>query len=107
MSKLEELKISLNEDENIKRFKQLEAIIDKDATLNQQYKVLQDVQKIMVQKDAKKIDSTIATANYNKQLDTVLDHVLMSEYLDLLEVVNNELQFIKSIITKEIDMDFE
>ena len=61
----------------------------------------------MVQKDAKKLDSTKETMEYNKQLEVVLGHVLMSEYLDLLEVVNNDLQFIQSVITNEINADFE
>ena len=68
---------------------------------------MQDLQKLMVQKDAKKLDSTKETMEYNKQLEVVLGHVLMSEYLDLLEVVNNDLQFIQSVITNEINADFE
>lgn len=107
LNSLENLKKALNEDENIKRFKQIEAIIDKDENLLNHYKKLQDLQKVMVQKEAKKLNAEEATKKYNDQMQLVLDHVLMSEYMDLLEVVNEDLQFIKSIITKEINMDFE
>ena len=107
LSKLSNLLKSLNEDENIKRFKELEAIIDQDEKLNNDYKKLQDLQKLMVQKEAKKLDAKVETDNYNTQLELVLNHVLMSEYLDLLEVVNNDLQMIKEIITKEINMELE
>lgn len=107
MNSLKALKEALGNDENIKRFKQLEEIIDKDELLNYEYKYLQDLQKVMVQRDAKKQDSTEATKAYNEQMEVVLSHVLMSEYLDLLEVVNNDLQFIKEVITNEINSDFE
>lgn len=107
MISLEKLKKSLNQDENIKRFKLIESIVDKDELLNSEYKKLQDLQKLMVQKDARKQDSIIETTNYNNKLEEVLGHVLMSEYLDLMEVVNNDLQMIKEIITQEINMDFE
>lgn len=107
MNSLKALKEALVNDENIKRFKQLEEIIDKDELLNYEYKYLQDLQKVMVQRDAKKQDSTEATKAYNEQMEVVLSHVLMSEYLDLLEVVNNDLQFIKEVITNEINSDFE
>jgi len=107
LSKLTDLTKALNKDENIVRFKEIEQIIDSNKELNDAYKKLQDLQKLMVQKDAKKLDSTVETANYNEQLEVVLGHVLMSEYLDLLEVVNNDLQMIKNIITDEINMELE
>lgn len=107
MTNLERLKEALNNDENFKRFKELEAIIDKDEHLNYEFKYLQDLQKLMVQDEANNSKSTISKKNYNDQLEVVLGHYLMSEYLDLLEVVNNDLQLIKSIITKEINMEIE
>ena len=105
LTKLIEL---INEDTTIKRFKELESIIDQDDKLSQDFEDLQSLQKIMVNAETKKTKNEVeATTSYNIQLNKVMDHYLMSEYLDLLEVVNNDLQLIKDIITKEINVDLD
>ena len=37
----------------------------------------------------------------------LLDHVLMSEYLDLLEVINEDIALIQSIIEDDINHDLD
>ena len=66
--------------------------------------LLQSLQKIMVNAQTKKTSNyEQAKDSYDIQLNKITNHVLMSEYLDVLEVVNNDLQLIKDIISKEIN----
>lgn len=108
LSKLEELIQLITKDPNVIRFKELEKKIDEDNELMNSYKKLIDLQKVMVQQQAKgsnRIEQS--EKQYNDQLNIVLNHILMGEYLDVLEVVNNDLQMIKDIILNEISADFE
>ena len=108
LDKLNDLIISINDDSNVKRFKELEKLIDSDDNLMKEYKKLLDLQKIMVQHDAKKSSKyENSKKEYDLQLDIVMNHLLMGEYLDVLEVVNNDLQMISQIILDEISADFE
>ncbi len=108
MSSLKDLIKAIKSDSNIIRFKELESVIDADPTLKKNFELLIHLQKIMVQKEAKKTqDFQLAKSDYDAQYETVRSHVLMDEYLDLLEVVNNDLQLIQSILTYEINADIE
>ena len=108
LSKLSLLIESIKQDQNVKRFKELEKRIDADEKLLQEYKKMIDLQKIMVQDEAKNSSKfEHSKKQYITQLDMVMNHMLMSEYLDVLEVVNNDLQMIKNIILNEISADFE
>lgn len=108
LSKIKELIESIKQDKNVIRFKELENIIDADESLKSEYMKLIDFQKIMVQHEAKNsVKLGESKLQYNKQLDKVMNHLLMGEYLDVLEVVNNDLQMIKRIILNEISVDFE
>lgn len=108
LDKLTTLIQLINQDENVKRFKKLEKRIDEDKDLMTAYQTLLDLQKIMVQDEAKKSSRLVQSkALYQSQLDKVMNHLLMGEYLDVLEVVNNDLQMIKQIIMDEISADFE
>lgn len=108
LDKLSSLIKAILQDENVLRFKQLEKRIDADELLMSQYKKLLDLQKIMVQNEAKKSNLLEQSQKrYQDQLDILMNHLLMGEYLDVLEVVNNDLQMIKQIILDEISADFE
>lgn len=107
LSKLEELVTLLKQDENIVRFKQLEHIIDTDETLKKEFNLLKDLQKKLVKKQHLKIEHSEEQRAYDEQYKVLENHYLMSEYLDLLEAINNDLQFIKDIITNEINMEFD
>lgn len=108
MGKLIELIKAIKSDQNVQRYQELEKRIDSDDLLMSEYKKLIDLQKIMVQHEAKK-SSMLEQSRmvYQEQLDIVMNHLLMGEYLDLLEVVNNDLQMIRQIILDEISADFE
>ena len=106
MNNLTELTTLLKEEENIKRFKQLEAIIDQDKNLLKDYEILKDIQKQLVQaKHNNSANLKDLEERYNTHFEKIQNHVLLSEYLDLLESINNDLQLIQNIINEEINMD--
>lgn len=111
MNKLNKLDILLNElsqDAIIKRFKELEKIIDNDKALQKEYTQLLDLQKVMINKREKKSkDLNKAINDYEKAKENVLKHFILNEYLDLLEEVNYDLGLIQKIISEEINIDFE
>ncbi len=108
MDSLDKLIKEIESNSLVERFKQLEKIIDSDQLLNQDYKELLELQKIMVNKREKKSkDFKLAENNYNNAKDNVLKHMILSEYLDLLEEINYDLNMIQKIISEEINIDFK
>lgn len=108
MKTLDALVKEIKEDPNVIRFKQLEAIIDQDKELQAKYKNLLDAQKVMIQREVKKHkDYEDAKEHYELLKENLLEHVLMSEYLDLLEVLNEDINLIQTIIEDEINKDFD
>ena len=108
MNKLENLIAKLAEDTAVKRFKELEQIIDNDQLLNKDYQNLLDLQKIMINKREKKSkDLRLAIDNYEKAKEIVMNHLIIDEYLDLLEEINYDLNLIQKIISEEINIDFK
>jgi cell fate (sporulation/competence/biofilm development) regulator YmcA (YheA/YmcA/DUF963 family) len=108
LSKLKELIQEIASDNTVARYKELEKLIDSDEKLMNEYKKLLDLQKIMVQDEAKNSSRlSDSKTNYELQYNMVMEHYLMAEYLDIVEVVNNDLQLIKNIILHELSADFE
>lgn len=108
MNKLNELTNELKNSETIKRFKQLESIIDHDEILKKDYELLKKLQKELVQAETKKsANLSEIREEYNTQLEKVNQHVLLSEYVDLIQSINEDLQLIQTIITEEINMDID
>lgn len=106
MNSVKDLIKAINENTDVVRFKELEKIIDNDNELSKEYKKLIDLQKDMVQKEAKNHSKKDEVKQrYNEQLDVVMGHYLMQEYLDVLQVVNDDLQMIKEIITQELNVE--
>ncbi len=108
LNKLENLIAKLAEDTAVKRFKELEQIIDNDQLLNKDYQNLLDLQKVMINKREKKSkDLHLAIDNYEKAKEIVMNHLIIDEYLDLLEEINYDLNLIQKIISEEINIDFK
>ena len=108
MDSLDRLIKEIESNSLVKRFKQLERIIDNDQLLNQDFKDLLELQKIMVKKrENRSKDFKLAKSNYNIAKENVLKHMILSEYLDLLEEINYDLNLIQKIISEEINIDFE
>lgn len=108
MKTLNKIVEAIQQDPNVKRFKELEAIIDQDANLQADYKSLLNAQKVMVQREVTKHkDYEDAKQHYESLKEKLLEHVLMSEYLDLLETLNEDIHLIQTIIEDEINIDFD
>jgi cell fate (sporulation/competence/biofilm development) regulator YmcA (YheA/YmcA/DUF963 family) len=108
LKSLDKLIDELMDDSVIKRYKKLEKIIDNDQKLNADYKKLLDLQKKMVIEREKNTKGfKLAKKNYDDAKDKVMDHLILSEYLDLLEEVNFDLDLVQKIVSQEINTDFE
>ena len=108
LNSLDNLLKELANDSVIKRFKTIERIVDNDQSLNKDFKRLLELQKIMVNKREKKSkDLDKAEKEYNESLEVILNHIILSEYLDLLEEVNFDLALIQKIISEEINIDLK
>lgn len=72
------------------------------------YKKLLDLQKIMVndrEKNRKNLENS--TKNYEDAKSNLTSNIVISEYLDLLDDINSDLQMIQNIIEFELGRDFE
>lgn len=108
LNKLSELITLIKNDPQIERFKELEKIVDRNESINNDFNKLLELQKVMVQKEYRH-DKTLSQAqeNYRKQLQVVANYPIIEEYLELLEYINTDLDLIKSIIEQEIALDFD
>ncbi len=108
MNSLKKLINELQKDELILRFKKLEEVIDQDKEINKNYKKLLELQKKMVH-DREKNRSNFenSTREYEIAKTALTSNFVISEYIELLEEINYDLQMIQKIIGTEISADFE
>ena len=98
----------MQKDELIIRYKKLEEIIDRDKEISVNYKNLLELQKKMVN-DREKNRSNLenSTRNYEIAKSALTSNIIVSEYIELLEEINYDLQMIQNIIGTEISTDLE
>lgn len=98
----------LENDQLIVRFKKLENIIDQDKEINKNFKNLLELQKKMVN-DREKNPSNFENSSklYEIAKSALTSNIIISEYIELLEDINYDLQMIQNIIGTEISADFE
>lgn len=107
LTKLKELISLIQNDDTVKRFKQLEDTIDHNKEINETFKELLELQKQLVQGEESKDSRTESIRqDYQNKYDELTSFYVLNEYLDLLELINNDLQLITSIIENEINLDF-
>ena len=108
LNSLNKLIEELGNDELVKRFKRLEEIIDQDKNINYNFKNLLELQKKMVN-DREKNQKNLATSTkaYNNAKRALTSNIVVSEYIELLEDINYDLQMIQNIIGTEMSFDFE
>jgi len=76
--------------------------------MQKDYKNLLELQKKMVndrEKNSKNLE--YSTKKYELAKSNLTSNIVISEYLELLEDVNSDLQMIQNIIENEINRDFE
>ena len=108
LNSLKELINLLKDDQEIRRFQELEKVIDQDENIKKEYHQLLNLQKDMVQKEFKKSNKyQEAKTKYDQAFQKILTYPIMEEYLDLLEQINSDLNLIQTIIEEEINIDFD
>lgn len=102
MDKLQSLLTSLNENKNIIRFKELELAIKTNETLNNQYKELIIVQKKVVNNEHYNLKNQDLKTEYINKLNELKMNPIIDEYLELIDLINEDILMITSIIEDEI-----
>jgi len=108
LNSLKKLLNEIKKDESIIRFKILLRFVDQDKNMQKDYKNLLELQKKMVndrEKNSKNLE--YSTKKYELAKSNLTSNIVISEYLELLEDVNSDLQMIQNIIENEINRDFE
>ena len=104
LDKLDALVKAIKDDPNVKRFQQLEAIINEDKALNEKYQRLLDAQKKLVNYEHRN-DPSLKNAQeeYQKILDKLGEHPLFNEFIDLQKWINDDLLFLQKIIETSVN----
>lgn len=91
--------------EEVKRIKELEGYIDNNKDIKNIFNELKDLQKKLVNaKEYNQINQYNAyLKEYNNLKNELLDLPFVEEYLELLDYVNNMLNY----LTKSIEMDID
>lgn len=107
MSINEKLIEAIKNNESIKRYKELEVIINSNTTLLKQMDELKNIQKEIVhaEKLGKPEMLKEVKQRYTDKLILIESYPLMSEYLDLQARINEDLQGFKDVIEKGINND--
>lgn len=107
LTKLNDLISQIQNDDTVKRFKELEEVIDHNKEINQSFQELLVLQKQLVQSEqTPTLETDLVRKEYQNKYDELTSFYLINEYLDLLELINNDLQLITTIIENEINLDF-
>ncbi len=109
MSEKEQLIELIKDNETIKRYKQIEVVINKDKQLKRNINKLKTIQKQLV--NAKEIGKMKAVEKFQSEFDLLLEEIetypLMTEYLDLQDEINQMLKDVLNIIEDKINDKIE
>lgn len=103
MNPKEALIDALKNDEAIKRFKEIDQIIETHPTLYKNYETLKISQQKYIRAKNQKSDYSKEESAYQTQLEAIMNHPLMSEYLDLIETINMDLKWITETIESSMN----
>ncbi len=105
MTSKEEIISYFNSKDEVKRLKELEHLIDKDDALKNKINELKSLQQKMINSKEYNLINQYKEDKrlYDELLKEINDYPFMGEYLDLLELVNNELRYLTDGINEEID----
>lgn len=105
MSHKEEFIDLIKSNETIKRYRQIEEVINKNSDLKSKINEVKTVQKQLV--NAKEIKKAEAIKAFEIKMENLLDEIsdfpLLNEYLDLQDEINSMLKNVLSIIEDEIN----
>jgi cell fate (sporulation/competence/biofilm development) regulator YmcA (YheA/YmcA/DUF963 family) len=90
-------------DDKVKRFKELDAIIETHPTLYKEYEELKILQQKFIRANAHKKDAKVEKEAYDNALKKILETPLMSEYLELVEAINMDLKWMTETIESSVN----
>lgn len=109
MNEKEKLIQMIEQNEDIKRYKQIETYINENKEIKQKMNQLKSIQKQLV--NAKHIGKQEAVnqfqARYDQLLEEIENYPLMSEYMALQSDINEMIQSILEIIEQGIEKEME
>jgi len=109
MSEKEKLIQLIDQNEEIKRYKEIEKLINENKEIKQKMNQLKSIQKQLV--NAKHIGKEEAVKQFQLRYDALLDEIenypLMSEYMALQSDINEMIQTILDIIEQGIEKEME
>ncbi|MFA6800500.1 MAG: YlbF family regulator [Acholeplasmataceae bacterium] len=109
MTEKEKLLELLKSDEQIKRYKQIEKVMNNDIKIKTKINQLKTIQKQLI--NAKEIQKTQAIKKFQLAYDILLQEIesypLMAEYLELQDVINHMLKEVVQIIEDKINKEVE
>lgn len=109
MSEKDKLIQLIEENEEIKRYKKIEKLMNEHKEIKVKIQQLKAIQKQLV--NAKEIGKTEAIKVFQEKFDLLYQEIeefpLMSEYLALQSDINAMLQEVQDIIQDGIELDFE
>ena len=105
MKTKEEIIIYFNNLEEVKRIKELEPYIDSSPVIKNKLDEMKDIQKHMINAKEyhQKNQYLVYEEEYNKIKEEIIDLPFVAEYLELLDIVNNELSNLTEEISYELD----
>ena len=105
MTSKDEIISYFNSKDEVKRLKELEHLIDKDDVLKNKINEVKKLQQKMINSKEYNLINQYKEDKrlYDELLEEINDYPFMGEYLDLLDLVNNELRYLTDGINEEID----
>lgn len=99
---------TLKNDPRVIRFRELESRIEMHPTLHQAYENLKMAQQKYVRAKANQSKDNVALkANYESEKAALMDVPLLNEYLDLIEDLNQDLQWMVQEIEEVLNKDLK
>ncbi|HHW79587.1 MAG TPA: hypothetical protein GX742_02155 [Acholeplasmataceae bacterium] len=98
----------IKSNEKIKRYRELEEIINNNESINEKINNLKQIQKQIVHAKEYKKETYLAKLEneYATIYENITKHPIMAEYLDLQEEINNLLKDFSNIVEKGVNGDF-
>ncbi|ERJ13662.1 YlbF family regulator [Haloplasma contractile] len=103
---LDHLLALIDENEAVRRFRELEKMLNENEVIKQRIEQFKDVQKLYTVKEAKKEEEAEALKSlYEETKDNLLNIPLFNEYINLQTELNDLLQQISFILEHELEKD--
>jgi cell fate (sporulation/competence/biofilm development) regulator YmcA (YheA/YmcA/DUF963 family) len=99
---------ALKNDARVKRFNELEAIIETHPEYYKKYEAIKLAQQKYVRAQAyKSKDEALLKARYEEEKKALVENPFIEEYLDLMEELNDDLQWMIQEIETQLNLELK